>query len=81
MILNELVSDRVTIKETHFVYNKPKLVKSVGNKYKRKALNMLSKNMIVNRVVTGAGKRIICTKVVFKLFVYYYKFKKTVCRF
>jgi hypothetical protein len=24
MILNELVSDRVTIKETHFVYNKPK---------------------------------------------------------
>jgi hypothetical protein len=33
MILNELVSDRVTIKETHFVYNKPKLVKSIGNKY------------------------------------------------
>ena len=62
MILNELVSDRVTIKETHFVYNKPKLVKSIGNKYKRKALNMLSKNMIVNRVVTGAGKRIICIK-------------------
>jgi hypothetical protein len=44
------------------VYNKPKLVKSIGNKYKRKALNMLSKNMIVNRVVTGAGKRIICIK-------------------
>jgi hypothetical protein len=37
--------------------NKDKLY---GNKYKRKALNMLSKNMIVNRVVTGAGKRIIC---------------------
>jgi hypothetical protein len=54
MILNELVSDRVTIKETHFVYNKPKLIKSIGNKYTRKALNMLSKNMIVNRVVTGA---------------------------
>jgi hypothetical protein len=49
----ELVSDRVTIKETHFVYNKPKLIKSIGNKYTRKALNMLSKNMIVNRVVTG----------------------------
>ena len=62
MILNELVADRVTIKETHYVYNNPKLKKVIGNKYKLKALNMLSKNMIVHRVVTGAGKRIICIK-------------------
>jgi hypothetical protein len=34
----------------------------IGNKYTRKALNMLSKNMIVNRVVTGAGNRVICIK-------------------
>jgi hypothetical protein len=44
------------------VYNNPKLKKVIGNKYKLKALNMLSKNMIVHRVVTGAGKRIICIK-------------------
>jgi hypothetical protein len=43
-------SKLIDLLETHFVYNKPKLVKSIGNKYKRKALNMLSKNMIVNRV-------------------------------
>jgi hypothetical protein len=34
MILNELVADRVTIKETHYVYNNPKLKKVIGNKYK-----------------------------------------------